>query len=266
MRSKPMPVSTCLAGSGRQFPVGVAVVLDEDQVPDFHDAGVFAVDVFAAGFVRGAVDVDFGAGSAGAGVAHLPEIVFAEIVDVIVGHAGDLFPEVGGFGVAGDAVFFVAFVAGDVQAGGVEFPDLGEEFPGHFDGAAFEVIAEAPVAEHFEEGVMAAGAADVVEIVVFAAGADAFLGVGGAGVGAFFLAEEDRLELIHAGVGEEQRGIVLRDDGRGGNEGVAVLLDEEIEELLADLGGGHGRCRVAVGQALVQRWGSLGARLREYGT
>ncbi len=75
----------------------------------------------------------------------------------------------------------------------------------------FEVVAEAPVAEHFEKGVMPAGAADIVEIVVLAAGADAFLGVGGAGVGAFFLAEEDRLELVHPGVGEEQRGIVERE-------------------------------------------------------
>ncbi len=40
MRSRPMPVSTCWAGSGVSLPVGVAVVLDEDEVPDFHDAGV----------------------------------------------------------------------------------------------------------------------------------------------------------------------------------------------------------------------------------
>ncbi len=105
----------------------------------------------------------------------------------------------------------------------------------------FEVVAEGPVAEHFKKSVMAAGAADVVEIVVLAAGADAFLRVGGAGVGAFFLAEEDRLELVHAGVGEEKRGVVERDDGRTGDEGVAVLLHEEIEELLADLVGGHWR-------------------------
>ena len=82
--------------------------------------------------------------------------------------------------------------------------------------------------------------ADVFEVVVFAAGADALLGVGGAGVGAFFLAEEDRLELVHAGVGEEQGWIVQGNDRRRWNESVSVLLDEEIEELLANLGGGHG--------------------------
>ena len=33
-----------LGGQGREFAGGVAVVLDEDEVPDFHDAGVGAVD------------------------------------------------------------------------------------------------------------------------------------------------------------------------------------------------------------------------------
>jgi hypothetical protein len=56
--------------------------------------------------------------------------------------------------------------------------------------------------------------ADVFKVVVFAAGADAFLGVGGAGVafgddaGPFrdvrgALTQEDGHELVHAGVGEE---------------------------------------------------------------
>ena len=105
---------------------------------------------------------------------------------------------------------------------------------------------------------MAAGAAYVVEIVMFAAGADAFLGVGGAGVGAFFLAEEDRLELVHAGVGEEQGRVVVRHDGGAGHEGVAVLLDEEVDELLADLCGGWDHwdgCSCRFGRVIVARVG-----------
>ena len=78
------------------------------------------------------------------------------------------------------------------------------------DGVGFEVVAEGEVAEHFEERVVAAGVADVFEIVVFAAGADAFLGGGGAVVVAAFEAQENLLELVHAGVGEEQRGVVAR--------------------------------------------------------
>ena len=63
------------------------------------------------------------------------------------------------------------------------------------DGVGFEVVAEGEVAEHLEERVMAAGVADIFEIVVLAAGAHALLGAGGAGVVALLEAEEDVLEL-----------------------------------------------------------------------
>ena len=122
-----------------------------------------------------------------------------------------------------------------VQARFVELPDVGEQFPGPFDGFALEVVAEGPVAEHLEKGVVIGVLADIVEIVVLAAGADALLAVGRPVVFAFFSAEEDRLELIHAGVGKQERGIVEGDDGAAGHEAVAVLLDEEVDELLADL-------------------------------
>jgi hypothetical protein len=49
----------------------------------------------------------------------------------------------------------------------------------------------------------------VLKIVVLAAGAHALLRGGGAGVVARLGAEEDVLELVHAGVGEEQRRVVL---------------------------------------------------------
>ena len=92
--------------------------------------------------------------------------------------------------------------------------------------------------------------ADVLEVVVFAAGANAFLGVGGAGVfgradsGPFgnvgsAVAEEDGHELVHAGVREEQSGRV-RQEGRRRDDRVA-LRGEEIEEGLADLRGGHAK-------------------------
>ena len=64
IRSRPMPVSTCCAGSVGQFADGVAVVLDEDEIPDLHHARVFAVDLRTAGAVGRAVDVDFGARAA----------------------------------------------------------------------------------------------------------------------------------------------------------------------------------------------------------
>ena len=52
---------------------------------------------------------------------------------------------------------------------------LGEEVPGEVDGVFLEIIAEGEIAQHLEEGVMAGGIADIVEVVVLAAGAHAFL-------------------------------------------------------------------------------------------
>ncbi len=57
---------------------------------------------------------------------------------------------------------------------------------------------------------MAGGVADIVEIVVLAAGADAFLRRWSRAVGALFRAGEDVLELHHARIGEQQRRIVAR--------------------------------------------------------
>ena len=46
---------------------------------------------------------------------------------------------------------------------------LGEELPRERDRLFFEVVAEAEVAEHLEERVVARGDADVLEVVVLAA-------------------------------------------------------------------------------------------------
>ncbi len=108
--------------------------------------------------------------------------------------------------------------------------------------SALEVTAEGEIAEHLEEGVVAAGVADCFRVFVgkrcFAAGADAFLGGGGAGVVAFLVAEEDLFELVHACVGEEQGGVVRGDEGAGAHDAVVACV-EEVEKALADVVTGH---------------------------
>ena len=76
---------------------------------------------------------------------------------------------------------------------------------------------------------MAIGEADVLQIVVFAAGAHAFLRRGGARVVALLDAEKNVLELVHPGVGEQQRGVVLRDQRRRVDNLVPLLLEEAQE-------------------------------------
>ena len=253
-----------LGGERREGAVGVGVVLDEDVVPNLDAAGVGAVDEFCAfalaldARVHGAggeVHMDLGAGAAGAGVAHHPEVVFLVAVhDVDVGVEADgavmRGPEFPGFLVAvgGVALGFVGLVNGGIDALGGEFPAVDDELPRPADGFLFEVVAEGPVAEHLEEGVVVGVEADVIEVVVLAAGADALLCVGGAGVAAgdcarpfahvrAAFAEEDGDELVHARVGEKEVRRI-RHERAARHDGV-LLLTEEIEEALADLCAGH---------------------------
>ena len=145
----------------------------------------------------------------------------------------------------------------DAHSGGVESVDLGEEFPSEVDGALLEVVSEGPIAEHFKEGVVVDVLADIVEIVVLASGANALLRVAGSlqlgertgGVDLSIrgdceanLSEEDGFVLVHSRVCKEKRGVVERNDGRGLDEGVSVVL-EELDEGAAHLGGRPGKFR-----------------------
>ena len=189
--------------------VAMLFVLHEDEVPDLDEAvAVFFGGAGGAAGDFGAVVVeDLGAGAAGAGGAHHPEVVGGgDADDALVGEAGDLLPQVGG-GV-------VVVVDGDEELVLRQAVLAGEQLPGVGDRLFLEVVAEGEVAEHLEEGVVAGRIADVVEVVVLAAGAYAFLAGGRADVVAMLDAGEDVLELDHAGVGEHQRRVVARHERR----------------------------------------------------
>ncbi len=219
-------------GQGRKTAFAVGVELDEDEVPDFDAGRVVGIDEVGAAVAFGReIDMQFGAGAAGAGVAHHPEVVFAA-----AGHDA-LFGKVTQPQLLGLEVGFGEVVAAEV--GGVEAlfreaPYVGEQLPRPVDGFFFEVVAEGPVAEHFEESVVVGVGTDIFEVVVLAAGANAFLGVGGSAgfIGAVGLPEKDRHKLVHARVGEEQVGRVGQQAG-GGHNGV-LLRCKEIEKRLAD--------------------------------
>ena len=77
-----------------------------------------------------------------------------------------------------------------------------------------------------------------LQVVVLAAYAEALLAVGGTGELGRAVAQEDILELVHAGVGEHKGGVILDDHRGGGNYGVP-LGSEEVQILLADFFGSH---------------------------
>ena len=135
---------------------------------------------------------------------------------------------------------------------------LGEVLPRKADRIVFEIVAEGEVAEHLEERMVPGGIADVLKIVVLASRADTFLRRGGAAIRARLFAQEDRFELHHAGVGEQQCGIGLGNQRRARDGGVPMAL-EVVEEPLSQLVSGWHVTRPA---PLVRARGCRSSRLK----
>ncbi len=215
-----------------QGPGLVAVVLNEDEVPELGVVPVLAVDALGAlrfGVIAPVV-VDLGAGATGAGLPHLPEVLLLEPEDAALEEVRLLVPE--------RLRLVVVRVDRGPEALLRELPDLREQLPGPPDGLPLEVVAEGPVPQHLEQGLVVGALAHVLQVVVLTGDADALLRVHGAGVVPPARAQEDVLELVHAGVGEQQRGVV-EGDHRGAAHPPVAALFEEAEELFANLFGGH---------------------------
>ena len=145
-----------------------------------EDVGVVLVDEVGGVAAADAVVVELGARAAGAGVAHLPEVVLhAALEDVVRGQVAQ--PQLARLLVGGGAAAAVgvALAVGGVEAVRGDLPHFGDEFPGPVDGFLLEIIAEGPVAEHLEERVVIGVQTHVFEVIVLAARADALLGVDG---------------------------------------------------------------------------------------
>ena len=74
---------------------------------------------------------------------------------------------------------------GDHQPLGRQAEITGHQFPGKSDRLFLEVIAKTEIAKHFEERKVTGGVADIVQVVVLAAGAHAFLRRRGPRIGPF---------------------------------------------------------------------------------
>ncbi len=219
-----------------QRAVLVQLVLHEDEVPELEEAvGVVAGTVVGAAELEATIEVELRARPAGTGRARLPEVVLAtEVDDALVGHA-DRAPALDRLLVGAEPQLLVAAEDGDPDLLGIEAEALGRELPGERRGAVLEVVADREVAQHLEERQVALGRAHDLDVH----SAKALLTGGQALGGRLLLTTEIRLERLHAGRGQQYRGVVDRwNQRRGGQPPVPSLL-EEGEELLADLGGRH---------------------------
>ena len=198
-------------GERREPARGVAVELHEHEVPDLEPPVALArgPEAPAPGRLLGAremvalVEVDLRAGPAGPRVSHRPEVVLLpQAQDPVLRNVR--LPELERLVVVGEDR--------GAEPSGRNGQVAGQELPGVGDGLGLEVVAEGEVPQHLEERVVAGRAPDVLQIVVLAARPHALLAGRGPDVLATLVSEEDRLELDHPGVREQERRIV------GGNE------------------------------------------------
>src|SRR6185437_1686633 len=215
------------------------------------DVGAVVVDNLAARTTR-------------PGVGHLPEIVRGERRALVVAdpddafgrHANHIFP---------DAVSVVVRVVhSHPQFFWWKLECLGQQLPRPFNRFLLEVIAERPVAQHFEKGVVTRGVTHRIEVVVLAAGTQAALHVGRAHVRQLLAAQEHVLELHHPRIGEQEGRIVGGNQRRGGHNGVAAIL-EELEETGANFCSFHAVASGSLDNG-ESRWRNRPARQNHDGT
>ncbi len=125
-----------------------------------------------------------------------------------------LEPGLPGFHVHGRPVLLAALEHCGVEQFRVYLVDFCEEFPGPVYRLFLEVVAETPVAKHLEHRVVVGVMSHFFEVVVLSAYPQALLRVCCTRVRGLGIAEENVLELVHAGVGEHQRRVIL-DHHRG---------------------------------------------------
>ena len=214
------------------------VVGHEDVVPELEEAvGVVAGALVGAAELLAAVEVELRAGAAGAGRARLPEVVgAAEEDDPLLRHP-DRAPDLDRLLVGSEAELLVAAEDRRPDPVGVHPEALGRELPAPGDRLRLEVVAEAPVAEHLEEGEVAGGLADLLDV----GRAEAFLDVGEARRRRLLAAQEVGLERLHPGGRQQHRGVVDRGDERGRRHDLVTPLGEEREVGVAYLLGLHRR-------------------------
>ncbi len=216
-----------------ELPVGVdrLVVLREYEVPKLEEALVIAArQVVGGAEPQPAVEVQLRARPARPRRSGLPEVLLARALHDPPARHPDLLPEADRLHVGAEPQRVVAgeHRHPDVLFGEAERP---RELPRERDRLALEVVAEREVPEHLEERQVPRRVPDVVDVdrpkALLTARQPLRRG--------FLLAEEIRLQGVHARDRQQRRGIVRGGHERGGGHAHVPALLEERQVALADL-------------------------------
>lgn len=112
---------------------------------------------------------DLGTWTTRARIAHLPEVVRRVRCAFVIADADNTFARDTNFFFPDFEGFVIGFIDGNPQTlfRQVEPVFTGQQFPCILDGVVFEIVAEAEVAQHFEEGMVTRGVTDVFSRCVY---------------------------------------------------------------------------------------------------
>ena len=198
-----------------KFAVRLSVILHEHKVPDFDHERVALVHEVASRngcnlFVASEVNVDFTARAAWTGVTHFPEVVMlVSQKDMVLRQ--ELEPCLVSLLVHRGPVFLGAFEHGSIKLGLVNLVYVRKKFPCPCDRLCLEIVSETPVSEHLEHRMMVRVVSHFLQVIVLSAHSETFLGVGRAMCLRRNIPEEYVFELVHTGIGEHKRRVVLHD-------------------------------------------------------
>ena len=209
--------------------IGELLVLHENQVPDFDKPVAVLIGRAwrAAENLFAMIKENLGARAAGPGRPHPPEIVIrGDPDDPVIRQPGDFLPDISRL-IVGVVHRHQQFILGNSIF-------LRQQLPGIGNRLGLEIVAKAEIPQHLKERMVARRVADIVEIIVLAARAHAFLCRGRAGVIARFHPGKAILELHHAGICEHQRRVIARHQRRAFHPPMAVA-GEILKESRSDI-------------------------------
>ena len=219
--------------TGRQLlqrTVGLAVELHEDEVPNFDDLRMPRIDHFAArlgsdfGLIA-QVEVNLRTRTARSRFTHLPEIiVLVAMDDVILGQEAP--PIIERLLVERHAIFGASLEHRSIHPLGRQPIDVVQQLPSPLDGLFLEIIAIRPVPQHLEHRMVIGIVTYLLQVVMLARYAQTFLRIGRTRILARRITQKDVLELVHARIGEHQRGVALDDHRRRRNDVMALALEK----------------------------------------
>ena len=121
-----------------------------------------------------AIHVNLGTWTTRTCIAHLPEVVvLIAIQDMISWQV--LCPDAGSLIVAFNPLFRRTLKHCHIHVLWINFQHIHQILPGHVNCALFEVVAKRPVAEHLKHGVVIGIMSYLLQVVMLAAHAQAFL-------------------------------------------------------------------------------------------